>query len=622
MGNEKFENLINNLNNCILNEKSPNEFGVPTLNEFVEKLITDNKLSTHEIKKIKKHSHFNKSKFSYFLDLSKCLLDNADVEKLFEVIKKFDTKTTFTIDLSKNNITKIDIKNLENLLSLDCSKNKIESIKITNSPNIGWLNASYNNINNTNKIKTDNLEFLYLNNNFLTEFSSKNFKKLKELNLQKNIINKFEGIYFENLVSLNVKDNIISLPLILKKSLKSKNIVLSKNNFSKFSNFLSTVITELWKLNHKTHTIHYADNIFKEQPHKFSKSLLVLDKLLEEHVNKLLQVEANNMVNTINKIIFSKKENFKGTSLSDIIKEEKNELMISIKQQLRNRLKFEQKSLRKIFKRLRANLFNNVPKEQLDENIPFLCEKFKKNIEDFTKKAASKIFTSKYDDARMVANNYVGIINDFVDSNKEDKSKNNILKEEYIFKNKILKKAQQILMTQKSINFKSNYKYGISFDNDGNYVLDLRPSGSIKKLFKKIILTENKGTINIDEFNKFIEFLVDNNLNDKITSIHISHNDLQGELDISSLHNLKELHCGDNAISKIKFSPKQNDSLKILSVYKNKLKTLPELSNFSKLSTLYSEKNDFDKKTQNDIEKFNSKEKTKPENKRKKRNSF
>jgi len=172
----------------------------------------------------------------------KLVIENTDVDYLdyhgkhmgdifFNQLMKIEFKELKILDLSINNISKIEAfnkKNFENLEKLNLSDNNISDINPLGNakfPSLKELNLSKNKISNLGIFKDlilDNLEKLNLGNNIIKkidQLENNQFKELKEFILENNQISDievFEKFRFAKLEILNLKKNRIKKTEALK----------------------------------------------------------------------------------------------------------------------------------------------------------------------------------------------------------------------------------------------------------------------------------------------------------------------------------------------------------------------------------------------------------------------
>lgn len=159
-------------------------------------------------------SNLSFSRISKLNTLSLKLNKIKSITEILNSLSLSDESTLQLLDLSSNNIDKINVKflrNFENLINLDLQSNKIESIGefcLENLKNLKELRLNDNRLKIIQENTFFNLKSLFifdLSNNRIVKIEKKSFKtliNLKYLHLDKNRLNELDSDLFENLTSL------------------------------------------------------------------------------------------------------------------------------------------------------------------------------------------------------------------------------------------------------------------------------------------------------------------------------------------------------------------------------------------------------------------------------------
>ena len=140
-------------------------------------------------------------------DLSCVGKEKSEEEKIVSV-KGLEKLTNLTkIDLSYNNITKIDVKSFEELTDLSLFYNKLTTVDVTNNAKLKVLSLYNNDIESIDLTKNTELTYLSLSNNKINNIDITKNTKLNYLSLAGNNLSDIDLSQNSELNTLYLFDN-------------------------------------------------------------------------------------------------------------------------------------------------------------------------------------------------------------------------------------------------------------------------------------------------------------------------------------------------------------------------------------------------------------------------------
>ena len=133
--------------------------------------------------------------------------DKSEEEKIVS-LKGLEKLTNLSsIDLTYNNITKIDVKELTELTEISLYHNKLTEIDVTNNSKLKTLSLYNNEIKNIDLSKNEELTYLSLSNNKISNIDITNNIKLNYLSLAGNNLSNVDLTQNSELNTLYLFDN-------------------------------------------------------------------------------------------------------------------------------------------------------------------------------------------------------------------------------------------------------------------------------------------------------------------------------------------------------------------------------------------------------------------------------
>ena len=152
------------------------------------KAITSLDVSSEGIKDMREIQYFTNLQTLYCRRNNLSTLDVSNLEKLntldcslnrLDTLKLSGLSNLHELNCADNNLTTLDVSGLSSLITLDCSDNELSSLDVSSLKNLLTLNCSVNNISSLNVSDLTNLNRLDCNSN---DLSALNVSELDNLN--------------------------------------------------------------------------------------------------------------------------------------------------------------------------------------------------------------------------------------------------------------------------------------------------------------------------------------------------------------------------------------------------------------------------------------------------------